>query len=71
MKHIITVIYGSEACDYLAAHTVKGTIRKINKGDLVGKVAKYELDTSHDAEVLQKAIDDTLAWNDAWGFGQV
>ena len=71
MKHTITVIFGSEACDYLDEHTVKGTIRKINKGDLEGMVAKYELDTPHDAEVLLQAIDDTLGWNDAWGYGEV
>lgn len=63
MAHKITIIYGSEACNFMIdGHTATGTIRKINNGELEGMSANYELDTKHDLDVLKKALEDFDGW---------
>ena len=60
----ITVIYASEAVDYLEEHTVAGTIRKLGQkeSNLEGMYAHYYLDTEHDVEQLLQALSDMDGW---------
>ena len=66
-KYQLTVIYGSEACDYYDGHSLKGTKIMVNKNKIYGMVESYVFDTEKDMELAKQILMDADGWeNSAW-----
>ena len=61
----LTVIYGTDACNYAMEHSVNGAKRMLDSGKLdclQGMHRTYELDTEADLEVVKQVLDDAWGW---------
>lgn len=67
-KYKLTVIYGTEACNYLYdGHTLKTTMKKIDEGTIFGDYHEYIFDTENDRLLAENMLEDALGWdNNAW-----